>query len=671
MTTTVNEGRALGLDQEPQPVLPNRGADQQVATDRSASRAGLGYQPALDGLRAIAVLAVLAYHADLAWAPGGFLGVDVFFVLSGFLITSLLLESAARLGSPDMKRFYLRRARRLLPALFAVLIGSTLLVITIAPDEAANQQRDLPAALVYLTNWVYVFTDQSYFEATGRPPMLEHLWSLAVEEQFYLIWPWVFLLAWRTGRSTRVRRWAAGGAIASTALMVLLSVVNGYPTQNDPSRVYFGTDTHAMGLLVGAALATVWIPRLARADLVPGARATVNAIGGITLLLLLVVFWQVDEDSSLLYRGGFLALSALVALLIVAATHPASQVGRILGSAPMRYIGTRSYGIYLWHWPIFLVTRPGLDVPVTGTANLLLRLLLTFGIAELSYRFLETPIRQHGFAGAWRRLQARMLQRGGYAATAAQRPMAILAVCTVLLLGMTVRLYTLPTQDDYLGGVTALSALESAEATAGSGADEPASQAPAEADSQEPPEEIPAEGAEPPAAAPAQVAPAGVLAVGESVMIGASGALGELLPGTTVDAEVGRQPGEVVERVGELAAAGALRESAVLHFGSNGNVGENGVRGILDTFRDGGVSRVAVVNISVPRRWAAPNNAILADVVAEYPNAVLIDWDAAVRADPSLLAPDGVHPTAAGVRVYAQLVADGLASLEAADAAQD
>ena len=297
-------------------------------------RGRLGYLPALDGLRAIAVLAVLVYHADLPWAPGGFLGVDVFFVLSGFLITTLLLEGAARRGTPDMREFYIRRARRLLPALFAVLIGSTLLVLTVATDEAGNQQRDLPAALTYITNWVYVFTDQSYFEATGRPPMLEHLWSLAVEEQFYLIWPWVFLVAWRLGRVPRVRRSALIGAVASTVLMVALSLVNEFPAENDPSRVYFGTDTHAMGLLVGAALATAWARAGRARTSFPGPAATVDGVGAVALLLLLVVFWQTADDSALLYRGGFLALSVLVAVLIVAVTHPASRLERSSAVSP-------------------------------------------------------------------------------------------------------------------------------------------------------------------------------------------------------------------------------------------------------------------------------------------------------------------------------------------------
>jgi peptidoglycan/LPS O-acetylase OafA/YrhL len=620
-------------------------ADQKEPQHQARPR--LGYQPALDGLRAIAVIAVLLYHADVAWMPGGFLGVDVFFVLSGFLITTLLLEGATALGSPDMKQFYLRRARRLLPAMFAVVLGSTLLVVTVATDDAGNQQRDVPAALTYILNWVYVFTDQSYFEATGRPPMLEHLWSLAVEEQFYLIWPWVFLLAWRMGGSARVRRFALIGAIVSTVLMAVISIMNGYPAQADPSRVYFGTDTHAMGLLVGAALATLWLPKSARTDLAPGAKLTIDAIGALSLLALAVVFWQTSFDSSLLFRGGFLVLSLLVALLIVAATHPASHVGKALGCAPMRYVGTRSYGIYLWHWPIFLVTRPGLDVPFTGTANLLLRFALTFGVAELSYRLLEMPIRRYGFKGAWRCLLGWLGRRGGVFAKAAGRPIVILAVCGGLLGLLMLRLYTLPSEATYTSGVTQITpqTLDQASPTGG----EPSEQA------------VPS-------------APAGTLGIGESVMIGAGSALKTAFPGASFDASVGRQEKDTIARVVELAAAGVLPQQVFLHMGSNGTITEVGLRRVLDTLQASGVQQIAVVNVSVPRRWQDPNNAIISAVLADYPDVALVDWHAAVLADPKLVVADGIHPSTTGVTRYAGLIKDAfdtMGPLESGQASND
>ncbi len=596
----------------------------------------LRYLPALDGLRAVAVLGVLLYHADVSWMPGGFLGVDVFFVLSGYLITTLLLEASARMGRPDLKRFYIRRARRLLPAMLAVLIGSTVLVLTIAPDEAGNQQRDLPAALTYVTNWVYVFTDQSYFEATGRPPMLQHLWSLAVEEQFYLIWPWVFIFAWRLGGTARVRRFAGIGALVSTMWMALLSVMHGYPTAADPSRAYFGTDAHAMGILTGAALATLWIPRLARTDILPGARRVVDASGVLTLLLVLVVFWQTSFDSWLLYRGGFLALSVLVAALIVAVTHPASRVGLLLGTAPLRYLGTRSYGIYLWHWPIFLVTRPGLDVPLTGFANLMLRLGLTIGVAELSYRYLEDPVRRLGFAGSWHALADRLAVGPWILPTLARRPLILVTALGVILLAMTLRLYALPSSADSLHGVTSMSA-----------------------------DQGPPDAAAAPEQPAAPVTQPGYLGLGESVMLGASGALTQTFPGIAIDAAVGSQETDIQARVKALSAQGQLPSQVILHTGTNGPIAAKSLRTILATLQEAEVTQVVVVNNSVPRRYQDPNNSIFVSVVPEFANAILVDWHAAVLADPSLVNADGVHPSGVGVVAYANLIKQGFADLAA------
>lgn len=632
MTTTTAETRAGDqID-----LRDSVRGDQTVSV---RPRPKLGYLPALDGLRAIAVLAVLFFHADLPWAPGGFLGVDVFFVLSGFLITTLLIDASVARGRPDLKQFYLRRARRLLPALFLVLIGSTFLVVTVATDNAANQQRDLPGALFYVTNWIYVFNDQSYFEAIGRPPMLEHLWSLAVEEQFYLIWPWVFLLAWKLGRSTRVRLFALIGALASTAAMIAISAVNGYPA-NDPSRVYFGTDTHAMGLLLGAWLATLWVPGRVRRSVALGARASIDAAGAVALIVLLVIFWRIDYQSPLLYFGGFLVLSALVAFLIAAVTHPASRVGRVLGAQPWRWIGQRSYGIYLWHWPVFLVTRPDLDVPLSGTANLALRFGLTFALAELSYRYVEMPIRELGFRGAWAASLAKLRHAGTVPARIAAKPSYLLAAVGLVLVAMLVRLYTIPPQTDYLGGVSSLSVTDGSERFAG----DPV-----------PTLQVPTSRVQP-----------GYLGIGESVMIGANEGLQGVFGDVAVDADVGRQADQVIARIGELAAAGQLRENVILHFGTNGPIGEGGVRAVLDQLSE--VDRVVVVNVSAPRRWQDANNAVLTVVVPEFQNAILVDWHREVLANPSLVVKDGVHPSTAGIARYSEIIKQGFADLEARNA---
>jgi peptidoglycan/LPS O-acetylase OafA/YrhL len=326
----------------------------------------MGYLPGLDGVRALAVIGVLLYHADLSWIPGGFLGVDVFFVLSGFLITSLILEEFDRSGRVDFRKFYLGRARRLLPALILVLVVVSLAAALVYQDAARQLASDVVASIFYVNNWWYIAADQSYFEFIGRPPLLKHLWSLAVEEQFYLVWPAIAFLAMRRFARKGVFAVAATLAILSTIWMLQLAVANGFPDFADPSRAYFGTDSHSMGLLIGAAMATFWRPGRMRRSLPTGASVIITAIGIAALLAVIWFFVFVGEFTPWLYRGGFLGLALIVATLIAAASHPGVGLGKAMGTQPWRYIGQRSYGLYLWHWPVFMATRPGLDLSLDG-----------------------------------------------------------------------------------------------------------------------------------------------------------------------------------------------------------------------------------------------------------------------------------------------------------------
>lgn len=361
----------------------------------SQSGPSIPYQPALDGLRAVAVLAVLLYHGGATWMRGGFLGVDLFFVLSGYLITTLLLVEWGRSGDIGLRGFWIRRARRLLPALALVLVGIAVYAFAVAQRSQLEQIRDDGLATIgYVANWRFILSDQSYFEQFAAPSPFRHMWSLAIEEQFYLLWPFLVLglLRWRAQLRLATRVFV-GGAVVSSLLMAVL-----YQPGRDPSRVYYGTDTRAQALLIGASLAAILLrlrtSRTSSREHKPRSAPWVRAglVGAVVLLGMLIA---TKDTAEWMYRGGYLLAAVACALVIAAAVQPGrSFVRAALSPEPLRYVGKISYGLYLWHWPIYLTLtedRTGLD----GTPLLLTRILLSVGFAAVSYHLVESPIR-HG-----------------------------------------------------------------------------------------------------------------------------------------------------------------------------------------------------------------------------------------------------------------------------------
>jgi peptidoglycan/LPS O-acetylase OafA/YrhL len=597
------------------------------------------YMPGLDGLRAFAVTAVLLYHADLNWIPGGFLGVDVFFVISGYLITSLLLAEFRNQGHIGLGQFYLRRARRLLPALFLLLGVVGLFAVVFLPDEVTKLRGDVVAALLYGTNWWQIFRNVSYFEAAGRPPLLQHLWSLAVEEQFYLIWPLLLTGMFKLWKGARKPMLLATFAMVAVSglLMIGLSISRGYPIEHDPSRVYYGTDTRAFTMLIGAMLAMVWAPWRLSGKTTRGGRLVLDAVGLVGILGLTWMFLNVSEFSNNLYRGGFLVCSVLAAMVIAVTVHPAADLSRwFLGRQPMRWIGERSYGIYLWHWPVFMITRPVLDIGLTGTPNLILRLSVTVALAELSYRYVEQPIRQGALSRWFKHLRS---------ATGAER-MAMGARTAVI------------------GGSIALGiVLLTIGLVNGRPAPIPPGLNPQAASAQSTVTTLPLTttttgkaGAAPTVAtAPSNPALPRITLVGDSVMVGAATALTQRLGPVRIDAAVNRQFGNAIDILRAIKASGQLSDTVVVHMGTNGVITQGHMDAIMDILKDR--KRVVFVNLKVPRRWEQPDNDVIAANVAKYPNAVLIDWHSIGGAHPEYFYEDGIHLRPDGARAYADLIA--------------
>ena len=365
----------------------------------------------IEGLRAIAVAFVLLYHGRVPGFGGGFLGVEVFFVISGYLITLLLTREYSGSSKISLRAFWGRRARRLLPALYVLLAVTSVVFVAFYREALDELRKQVWAALGYVTNWYFIVSDQSYFALVERPSPLQHLWSLAIEEQFYLVWPLLLLALLRLfkGRRLPVAAIATIGAVASTIWMAVL-----FQPAVDPSRVYYGTDTRASSLLLGAALALVWRPSPAwseRADGDDVSRVALDLGGMAAVVALVVCFARIHEYDPFLYRGGFALVSILSAVAIAAAVHPRTVLARhVLSQRVLTWIGVRSYALYLWHWPIFVLTRPEIDLPWTLYPTLILRLVLTFVAADLSYRYIEVPFRNGAFTRWRRRLATR---RGG------------------------------------------------------------------------------------------------------------------------------------------------------------------------------------------------------------------------------------------------------------------
>src|SRR5436190_4445053 len=368
---------------------------------------GQRYMPGLDGLRAIAVLAVITYHLGAGWAQGGLLGVAVFFTLSGYLITDLLLGRWLS-GSMRLGNFWLRRARRLLPALFVMLIVVTAWVTLAEPSELSSLRGAVASATLYVNNWWLIFQHISYFARFGPPSPLGHLWSLSIEEQFYIIWPWILLLGLRFIREplghVKVHlRLAAATLVLAAISAVLMGVL--YHPGFDSSRVYDGTDTRAFGLLLGAALAMVWPARDLSAKVPVRARRFLDGLGTVGLVGIFLLIWQTNQYSSFLFPWGMMLLSLATVMLLAALVHPATIIGRALGVRPLRWIGVRSYGIYLWHFPIIVLMTPS---PNTGVylPRAIGQTAATFAIAALSWKFVEEPVRRGALGRLWERVRA-------------------------------------------------------------------------------------------------------------------------------------------------------------------------------------------------------------------------------------------------------------------------
>jgi peptidoglycan/LPS O-acetylase OafA/YrhL len=577
--------------------------------------------PGIDALRAIAVLAVFLYHAGVSWMPGGFLGVDVFFVISGYLITSLLLGEYRRSGQIRLGRFWARRARRLLPAV-GVLIAVTMIVAAIVEPDRMNELRgDAIASLAYFANWHFVFAHQSYFDQFQRPSLFRHLWSLSVEEQFYLFWPLIFAAGMTVFGRRRLLAGVLAGALGSVALAWLLF------DPGDASRAYYGTDTHAVGLLVGVALALAWSPRDLRRD-TPSRwfGPTLDALGAVGLAYVVLSFVQVHDYDLALFHGGYLWLALFTGLLIAALAHPAARLGGLLSRAPLVWLGLRSYSFYLWHWPVLALTRPGVDVSLPRGVLIPLQLLFVLALSELSYRFVEVPFRRRRDAAD---PSADWLRYG--------RP--------ALLAGVLAIVFAVGWSGIAGGGAGGLAASATAASTAES--------AVVRAESVS---EIGGRRGRGARLSPNNPnLPPRVVAFGDSVMIGAKDRLASRLGRRfSMNARVSRQAGDFVKLVRRLKARSGNVDALIIQMGNNGPLYSDEMEAIRRA--SAGVGELFLINDKAPVSWDDESDEKLAEAARDWPHTRLIDWRSRVDGHQDRLTWDGLHLTPAGAGAYTRLV---------------
>jgi peptidoglycan/LPS O-acetylase OafA/YrhL len=582
-----------------------------MSTKNLTGKVGVRHIASIDGLRAIAVTAVVLYHLGISWIPGGFLGVDLFFVISGYVITRLILDSINQSSALDLREFYAARLRRIYPAFIFMVVCIIIFIGVWAPEAIKRFLSDLPYALTGSINWLLVARHQDYFEAIGRPPLLQHTWSLAVELQFYLIWPIILLTVLKYFGKKNIARIALLIAIISGVTLFLVSLQLDQSNAQQVSHIYFGTDTHSLGLFLGSALAVSWIPQNLSADIEKRAQDVIDAIGVIGLLGLIAAFLFIDEANASLYRIAFPLAGIFGCLVIISLVHPASRFAPLISSAPFKWVGQRSYGIYIWHWVIFQVTRPSVDLTGQSWALYLARVLLVLALADISLRWVEIPFRQGSVQNWFRGMKYRSAK-----VKLRQQLSIVFSVIAVLAVTSSISVQAINKADQI--------------------AQNQVTQQEDESVSQE-----------------NLGSTTGLWVTGDSVILGIRSKLESKEHISLINARVGRQAPELLA-VMRVDQSSVPSSPIVFNLGNNNALNEQTVIDIFEVVKN--QPQVIVVNTSVPRAWKDANNAIISKVASGYPNVRLVDWDRVSKDRPELFAPDGVHLSPTGSDVYVDLV---------------
>jgi peptidoglycan/LPS O-acetylase OafA/YrhL len=610
------------------------------------------YMPALDGLRALAVFAVIFYHIGLNATPGGLLGVNIFFVLSGYLITGLLLNQWEKAGEINLVDFWARRGRRLLPALFALIIILFLWIAFFSPERLSELKWEGLASIFYISNWYLIFHEVSYFESFGPPSPLGHLWSLAIEGQFYLIWPVLLSLGLKFTKNRKtIILWTTALILFSALAMALI-----YAPGTDPSRVYYGTDTRAFALLMGSLAAMIWSRNHMTWELSVTRRYALDSLGVVSLALIIWSVINTNQYQTYLYQWGLFFFSIVATILVVVLAHPASSLGKIFSFAPLRLVGEWSYGIYLWHYPVIVLTSSLTDTQGPTLMGSLWQIAVTVLLAALSFYFIEKPIRYgkiKAFALTGKVAASMVLIFGIMLAITADD----IHDFTKNLLGVSVaqvygevekenEIYQSQEEPENTEDEIQLDSENEIQPNRDGEIEENETKTPV-VSGKKWIEEL-----------SGKIDGKEILAISDSLLIDAKPYLEEIFSGITIEAKLGRQMYDGPELVAQIQKNKKIHRTVILWLGSNGAFTEKQLRKTLDCLD--GAEEIILFNTRVPKPWESVVNETLAKVSVEYPSVRLVDWYGMTKGHSEYFYKDGVHLNHRGIEAYSRILFDEL-----------
>lgn len=576
------------------------------------------YMPGLDGLRAIAVLGIIIYHLNKQWLTGGFLGVDTFFVISGYLITSLLLKEYDDTGIIKLKSFWIRRLKRLLPAVIVLLMVVGTATLLLKSDNIIRVKHDIIAAIFYVSNWWYIAKDVNYFEQFSFMP-LKHLWSLAIEEQFYIFFPVILVTLLLTIKKRyKIGFIFWGVSIISLGLMMFIYSING-----DHSRVYFGTDTRLQTLLLGVILAFLWPPFKLKNDPPKVVKYVIDSIGSLSFIVLILLFFIINDETNWIYDGGFYLISILTLFIIASVVHPSTWIAKIFSNPVLVFIGKRSYSLYLWHFAVISFVHSYYVDGQIPVYVYFIDISLTIIFAELSYRFIETPFRKEGIKALnWRPSYIPQFIRMAIVVTLLIPFMLILVGAFNKygkdIIGEKANSFDTTIEDNYLMRIAPIDNIHI--------------------------DGLVSEKKKESSDVYNNIKP---LLIGDSVMVDIGESFKSSVPKSRIDGKVGRQLYQTLPLVkANYSQYKKSSDQVVLEIGTNGDFTVKQLDDLLNQF---GKAKIYLVNTRVPRIYEANVNRLLADAAKRKSNVTLIDWNKRSQGHSEYFAPDGVHLEYKGV----------------------